>query len=173
MAAGELGFIDLVGDLDSPADPSDQPAIDGAGSFERLVSMTAIADLARQRARATGDTRLLAHVKGFGPGGALEALVSAEAYSATASKVLAQVAARFCAGVATLVMIVDPGTIVLGGRAAAAGERLRQLVATELQHRTLQKPAVVLSELGDHAVALGALHRAGELVDRHLADRVG
>lgn len=173
MAAGELGFIDLVGDIDRPADPESQPSTDGAGRFERLVSMTAIAELAEQRAQADGDTGLLAELAEAGPGGALEALISAERSSPTARTVLAQAVARFCAGLAALVTIVDPGTVIVGGRAAEAGERLRALVAAELERRTLQTPTVLLSQLSDHAVALGALHRAGELVDQHLAERLG
>lgn len=173
MAAGELGFLDLAADPDRPADPADQPGAAGAGRFESQVSMTTIAELAERRAHAAADAGLLASLAAAGPGGALEALVSAEASSQTAREVLAQAVARFCAGLAALVTIVDPGVVVVGGRAAEAGERLRELVATEMERRTLQHPTVLLSRLGDHAVALGALHRAGELVDRYLAERVG
>lgn len=78
----------------------------------------------------------------------------------------------FCAGVSALVLVLDPGTVVLGGRATRVGEPLVGAVAAELARSTLDPPRVLLSQLGGSAVATGAVRLALTAVERRLESTV-
>ncbi|PKW26950.1 ROK family transcriptional regulator [Phycicoccus duodecadis] len=179
MAAGELGFVDVFRDPaathdDGPLAPEGSP-----GAFERRVSTMAVAQVAR--ALAVHDPLVAAELA-VAPGGAasgdgsvdaLGALLRAGAAgSADAAEAAERVVHWFCAGVSALVLVLDPGTVVLGGRATRVGEPLVGAVAAELARSTLDPPRVLLSQLGGSAVATGAVRLALTAVERRLESTV-
>jgi predicted NBD/HSP70 family sugar kinase len=80
-----------------------------------------------------------------------------------------QIAARFARGLAACLRL-DPELIVIGGGVSRAGARLLTVVERHLRRRTLVRPRLALSSLGDTAVALGATRSALDDVERrHLS----
>ncbi|TYB45467.1 ROK family transcriptional regulator [Actinomadura chibensis] len=145
-AAGEVGFL-----------PGAQgPPIGAAtlGPFERRVGTTAIAELANDD--ATPDDPASA------------TLTAARAGDPTALRVIDTVAARFVEGLAPLILILDPDLVVIGGGVVRAGPPLLEAIERHLGGRTLVRPTLALSTLGDHAVALGAARLALDEVERQL-----
>ncbi len=60
-----------------------------------------------------------------------------------------------------MVAVLDPSLIVLaGGVLTAGGERLADIVRTELSDLTVPRPSVELSTVTDEPVLTGALHTA-------------
>ncbi len=159
-AAGELGFTDLTGDPDQPAAPVDTQM----GPFERLVGASAIRDLATAAYQRTGsggwpgDNRDVAALVGAAAGG-----------DPTANEVVELVAARFAKGLANLLLILDPGVVIVGGGISRAGETLLGPVRRHLRQRLLTPVDLRLSELGERAVALGAVRHALDEVETRLS----
>ncbi|WP_242885728.1 ROK family transcriptional regulator [Actinomadura litoris] len=145
-AAGEVGFL-----------PERQgPPIGTAslGPFERRVGTTAIAELARDTASPDD------------PG--IATLTAARDGDPAALEVLDTIAARFVQGLAPLTLILDPDLVVIGGGVVRAGPPLLEALERHLAGRTLVRPALALSTLGDRAVALGAARLALDGVERQL-----
>lgn len=160
-AAGELGFIDLVGDLDRAPDRPGNAAVDGAGSFERLVGTTAIRDLALQMSTTDDAHDLYDKVHATSPHDIAPVLFGRAADGdETAAAICDRITARFSAGLAVFLMLIDPGVVVLGGRVAQAGEPLVTAVQRNLRTRLLSTPTLLLSPLREEAVALGAVQYA-------------
>lgn len=65
-------------------------------------------------------------------------------------------------------MLIDPGTIILGGRAALSDSVMTCLLA-ELTRDTLVVPELLRSALDDRAVPLGAITLAQTDVDFRLS----
>ncbi|MCK1797997.1 ROK family protein [Streptomyces sp. XM4193] len=74
---------------------------------------------------------------------------------------------RLVHDVAALVLALDPELVVVGGWAAGLDGLLDPL-RTELERYCLRPPRVALSELGEDAVAVGALRLALDLVEEQL-----
>lgn len=167
MASGELGFVDVFRDPDRPTVDAVLAREGSPGPFEERVSTVAILGLARSLARM--DPLVAAELDGAVAADALGVLVrAADAGSAAAAEAVDRVVRWFCAGVAALVLVVDPGTLVLGGRAGRVGAPLAEAVHAELARTTLDPPRVLLSVLGDSAVATGAVRLALTAVDERL-----
>ncbi|GAA4232106.1 ROK family transcriptional regulator [Actinomadura meridiana] len=148
-AAGEVGFL--------PADPSAcEPGPTGRttlGPFERRVGTAAIAEL-------TGEHSV------DDPAGAT--LSAARDGDPAALTVVDTIAERFVRGLAPLIIILDPDLVVIGGGVTRAGPPLLEAVERHLRGRTLVRPTLALSALGDRAVALGAARLALDDVERRL-----
>jgi predicted NBD/HSP70 family sugar kinase len=72
-------------------------------------------------------------------------------------------AVRYAAGIASVIAVVDPGRVVLGGPVAlAAGEPLRRRVQAEVDELAMARPDVLLSTVSGNAVLEGALGAALE-----------
>ncbi|MFE9859861.1 ROK family protein [Streptomyces sp. NPDC005780] len=153
-AAGELGFIDLACGPDGPA--GSRPA-DGMGPFEQLVGADAIHRLALEAGAPVGEAKDIAPL-----------FAAARAGDATAVAVVEQVAARFARGLAALLLVLDPGRVVIGGGVSRAGEVLLRPVRRHLESRTLVPVTVEASALGERAVALGAVRHALELAEERV-----
>ncbi|GAA3893835.1 ROK family transcriptional regulator [Saccharothrix violaceirubra] len=157
-AAGELGFIDLVTDLD--AEPP--AATDGLGAFERLVGAGAILRLAiqrcsgdvRDRLEATGDIAFLFDAAREGDEAALS--------------VVDTIAARFARGLAVQLLLMDPQRVVVGGGVTRAGELLFEAVRKRLRPLLLAPVELRVSALGAAGVALGAVRMALDHVEERL-----
>ncbi|QIM22313.1 ROK family transcriptional regulator [Phycicoccus sp. HDW14] len=171
MASGELGLVDVFRDPDGAASDGSSLREGSPGPFERRVSTLAVQALAADLAEH--DPLVASALVGTEPADVLGALVrAADAGSAEAAAAVERLVGWFCAGVAALVLVVDPGTVVLGGRTSRVGRPLADAVRTELGRRTLDPPRVLLSGLGDSAVATGAVRLALTVVEARLGDAV-
>ncbi|GAA4623444.1 ROK family transcriptional regulator [Actinoallomurus vinaceus] len=161
-AAGEIGFLDLA---EHPG--SDGVTRDTMGPFEHQVGASAIIELALAEAEGQGDTRLTEVMLRARPHDDAAALFdAASAGSALAESIIDQIAARFARGLAAACLLLDPELIVIGGGVSRAGERLLAVVERHLGRRTLVRPRLALSSLGDTAVALGGVRSALDDVER-------
>jgi glucokinase len=99
-----------------------------------------------------------------------EAVRKAQAGDARARSGLADVARYLGIGIANLITIVSPDTVVIGGGVAAAGDLLFEPVRAELARRvrttSIDEVRVVPAELGTWAGAIGAaVHGAERAVE--------
>ncbi|MCX5383612.1 ROK family transcriptional regulator [Streptomyces sp. NBC_00083] len=140
--AGEIGFLPVPGTSGLPS------ATSCDGGFHELVHTGAVARLAAQHGRTLG---------------AEEALRSAD------GPFLDALAERIAIGAASVVAVLDPGLIVLGGELGHAGG---QLLAARVQRRLAALTPLVTevrpSELGDGAVLGGALLTARDAAQDEL-----
>jgi glucokinase len=153
--AGELGHMTV--DLHGEDCPGDCP---GRGCFESLVSGRAIGVAARRLGAERPDStfgRLLADGDGIRGG-----LVTELAHDGDeqAREVLALIGSRLGIGVAGLVNALDPGVVVIGGGAVAAGDLLLDPARQMLAERALPPggtpPAIVPARFGSESGMLGA-----------------
>lgn len=140
-AAGEIGHI--VVDLDGPRC---QGTCEGRGHLEGLASGTAADTAAREL---------------FGPAADAHTLVAAaQAGDAGASAALAKIGRYLGAGIASLVNLLEPELIVVGGGFAAAGGLLldpaRLVLARDGLTPGRDTVHIVLAELGPDAGLVGA-----------------
>lgn len=171
-AAGELGFVDLTGDLDRTPDRPPAPAphhsiVDGAGGFERLVGAKAVRDLALET--CADGTELYATVRDtpldrIGP----VLFDRAESGDPVAAAICDRIVARFSAGLAVLIMLIDPGVVILGGCMTGAGEPLLRRLHRSLDIRLFSPPRLVLSSLREQTIALGAIESALTTAEKRL-----
>lgn len=162
---GEIGFLPVPGTDGLPS------ATDCADGFHSLAGATAVRELAaRHGLLAEG-----AGSEGAGPEGvgsepvAAElvraavratagAPVSAAEDSAAASRFLDALADRVALGVASVVAVLDPGCVVLGGEIGqAGGEVLAARVAERVARMSPLRTEVRAGALGGRAVLRGAL----------------
>lgn len=131
-AAGEIGNL---------------ASLDWAHSFERFDG--------RHRSAGDGDPG------GGDPGDAARRVFAALRDGDRRAGYLVDAFARELAeGLAAMVLALDPDVVVIGGGLSRAGELLAEPVRRHLGSRCLFPPKVVASELGDEAVALGAVRLA-------------
>lgn len=160
-AAGELGFLDLVGDLDRPPKGPRTAAFDGAGAFERLVGTGAIRALALSHSAKVEAEHLHRELLHTDAHEVIRTLVErATEGDHTAAEICERITSRFAAGLAALLLLIDPEMVVLGGSAAGAGRALLDALRRQLDTRLFHVPRLVLAQLGDEAVAHGATQSA-------------
>ncbi len=93
---------------------------------------------------------------------------SARAGNVAASRLLEDAGMHLGWGLATVVNLLNPGVVVVGGDLARAGEPLLEAIRMGLRRHVLADAAatpVVLSELGDRASMLGAVLLAADRTD--------
>jgi glucokinase len=147
--AGEVGHTTIERD-------GDECLCGNSGCLERLANAESVVVNAR---------RLLAE----GRGSALkdDASLTAEAVASAAaagdevaSEALAETGRALGAGLANLVLLLDPDVIVIGGGVAAAGELLFRPAREEMERRCYcggpSLPRVIPAELGNRAGVVGA-----------------
>ncbi len=164
-AAGEVGFLDL----------DDEPTANGPtgpntmGPFERQIGAAAIIELASVEAVRRGDADLQARMRrAAASDDAAEVFHAAAEGNALAAQIIDRIGARLARGLAAVCQVLDPDLIVVGGGLSRAGATLLEVIERHLRTRTLVTPRVVLSSLGDTAVALGAVRTALDDVERRL-----
>ncbi|WP_112468001.1 ROK family transcriptional regulator [Streptomyces triticisoli] len=148
--AGEIGFLPVPG---TGALPS---ATDCTGGFHSLAGAAAVVELAR-------DHGLSGQVTGREPTAA-ELVRHAVAADATrAARFLDDLADRVALGVASVVAVLDPGCVVLGGEVGqAGGDVLAARVGERVGRMSPLLTEVRASSLGGGAVLRGALLTARE-----------
>ncbi|MGW2636671.1 ROK family transcriptional regulator [Streptomyces sp. NPDC001348] len=158
---GEIGFLPVPGVAALPS------ATDCSGGFHSLVGAAAIAELAAVHGLPG---------PGRGESGASvvvrEAIVAVREAAGTAgrggagdaaARFLDALADRIAIGVASVVAVLDPGCVVLGGETGqAGGEALAARVAERIGRMSPLPTEVRASRLGGSAVLRGALLTARE-----------
>jgi glucokinase len=153
--AGELGHMTV--DLHGEDCPGDCP---GKGCFETVVSGRAIGVAARRLAQAQPDSTFgkLAAAGRELRGGLVTEL--AHDGDEQARSVLTLVGQRLGIGIAGLVNALDPGVVVIGGGAVAAGDLLLDPARAMLAERALppggEPPLIVPARFGSESGMLGA-----------------
>lgn len=164
-AAGELGFIDIGAGSDR-AEGTARAVTDGSGPFERFAGVTAIRELARSVGDGGTLIRALADVA---PGDLGRVLFELRASHPAAGEVAEILVHRFCAGLSILLLLLDPGDVVIGGAMARAGDDLLAAVRTGLEGRLLTSPRIRLATHPEGAVAQGAVRLALTASERRIA----
>ncbi len=150
--AGEVGHMTV----DRDGDPC---PCGSAGCLERLANAEAVVRNVRRLVEGGRKSVLVTT-------GAAEALTAkkvgeaAAAGDAVAAEALEETGRALGAGLANLVLILDPDVIVIGGGVAAAGEPLLAPTRAEMAQRcygsSVSLPRVVPAELGNTAGVVGA-----------------
>ncbi|HEV3403849.1 MAG TPA: ROK family protein, partial [Gaiellaceae bacterium] len=79
-----------------------------------------------------------------------------------------ELAGRLAEGVAAAAVVLNPETVILGGGLSRGGETLLAPLAGRLAELVPVVPRVVLSDLGEESVALGAVRLAIQTVEERL-----
>ncbi len=161
-AAGELGYLPIF---------DDDSGRDGLGPFEHAAGGTAFARLGRRAAEA-GESQALLDLAG-GDLDAIDAEIvfaAAEGGDEAARRILDELLRRLARGIASAVTILNPSTVIVGGGVSRAGQRLLEPLERRIAELVPVPPRVVLSTLGDEAVALGAARLALRAVEERLFD---
>jgi predicted NBD/HSP70 family sugar kinase len=159
-AAGEVGYLPLF-DGELPRE--------GLGAFEHAAGGGAFARLGR-RAAAADATSALRELSG----GRLDSIdaetvfAAAERDDRAAAEVLDELLERLARGIAAAVVVLNPATVIVGGGISRAGERLLEPLERRIRELVPVPPQLVLSTLGDEAVALGAARLALQVVEERL-----
>ena len=171
-AAGELGYLDLMGDLDRVPRGPRTAVFEGQGSFEASVSTTAIHELALRESNARGNQPLYDELVEAGHRRVVASLYEhASAGDPIALQLLQRACGRFAAGLAALLILLDPEVVVVGGSVADVGEPLLNALSEQLAARLFNVPRLVQAQLGDGAVTAGAIHLGLASVESRLAER--
>ena len=145
-AAGEIGYLPLFDD-----EPSD-----GLGPFEHAAGGSAFARLAQRAGLAAVDAETV--------------FAAAAAGDAVATQVLETLLDRLARGIAAAIVVLNPATVIVGGGISRAGEQLRGPLEQRIRALVPVPPRVILSQLGDEAVALGGVRLALQTVEHALFD---
>ncbi|MCQ1578177.1 ROK family transcriptional regulator [Streptomyces parvus] len=149
--AGEVGFLPV------PGTPLVRQVVKAnSGGFQELAGAQAVPRLAK----ALGiDTPQQPYAKVAA--GLLARAADAYEEDEALTELLRQYAQRLATGLASVTAVLDPGLIVLSGRAVAAGgEILRSLIQSELAELAASRPRLVVGEIDRTPVLRGALERA-------------
>jgi glucokinase-like ROK family protein len=150
--AGEIGHIPIAGS-------NDACACGRRGCLETVVSGWAIARRAQQFAREHPES-LLNQAGSHDEITALTVGRAAEQGDAQAIALIEHVASALGLALTTVIHLLNPRRIILGGNLARMGERFIDQVRRTVQEHALPQLAdqtdIVLSDLGDKTVLLGA-----------------
>ncbi|CAL9388295.1 ROK family transcriptional regulator [Streptomyces sp. NPDC057838] len=167
---GEIGFLPVPGTTALPT------ATDCEGGFHSLASAAAVVDLAARCAVPLAAGHRPAEAGALRAAVALvrEAAGRGTAADAPATRFLDALADRLAVGVASVVAILDPGCVVLGGEVGqAGGAELAARVRERLARMTPLPTEVRASTLGGGAVLRGALLTARDRAQDELFTRAG
>jgi predicted NBD/HSP70 family sugar kinase len=160
-AAGEIGYLPFFDD--------EEPA-DGLGPFEHAAGGRAFARLAQRAvAEANGATALLELAGGDPAAIDAETVFAAAALAdPVAIRVLEELLGRLARGIAAAIVVLNPSLVIVGGGISRAGPSLLEPLERRIRALVPVAPRVVLSTLGDQAVALGAARSALDEVEQAL-----
>jgi predicted NBD/HSP70 family sugar kinase len=147
-AAGEIGYLPLF---------DDEEPRNGVGPFEHAAGGSAFARLAHRAGSpelADAEAVFAAAAEGDG----------------IATKVLDEILDRLARGIAAAIVVLNPSVVIVGGGISRAGEALREPLERRIQALVPVPPRMILSQLGDEAVALGGVRLALQQVEQTLFD---
>jgi len=159
-AAGEVGSMPLG--LVAPPLP-------GLGSFESATGGAALARDGCAAARTPAGSRLLA-LAGGDPDAvdALTVFTASAAGDPAAGAIVARAVEVLAQGIACLVWVLDPQTVIISGGLSSAGDVLLNPLSRAVERLVPVPPQFLISSLGDEAVVLGALRLAIQTVENDL-----
>ena len=135
--AGEIAFLPVAG-----APVVHNPVRQNHGGFDDLAGADRIVELG-QRHGIVGESA---------------AAIVASATASAHREFLTELAGRYAAGLAAVVALIDPSTIVLAGSVlTAGGAALRAAIETQLLDLAIRSPRLILGEIVDQPVMAGAL----------------
>lgn len=161
-AAGEIGYLPLLEGV--RGEPPD-----GIGRFEYNAGGAAYARLGRSAAARTNGAilRRMTHEDPTSIDAEVVFRAASEGDRAS-QRVVQELTERLARGIASLVLVLDPSVVILGGGISRAGDALLGPLRSILADLVPLPPNVVISTLGDEAVALGAVCVAMEWADDEL-----
>ncbi|MDX3569454.1 ROK family transcriptional regulator [Streptomyces sp. ID05-47C] len=162
---GEIGFLPVPGTTGLPS------ATDCEGGFHSLAGSAAVVALAREHGIGPAPEPVPAEPEAAGLVRAAVARADASggAADSTSGRFLDALADRLAIGAASVVAVLDPGCVVLGGEVGqAGGEALATRVADRLRRMAPPPTQVRPSLLGGAAVLRGALLTARESAQEEL-----
>ena len=159
-AAGEIGYLPY---------PDGSPLADGPGPFEHAAGGSAFARLGREAAAGEGGA-LLTELAGGDPEAVDAEVVFAAAAQgdASAREIVAELTRALANGVAAVVAVLNPATVIVGGGLSRAGNALIEPLERHVVERVPVPPRLVLSTLGEESVVLGAVRLALQRADERL-----
>ncbi|MFE1246613.1 ROK family transcriptional regulator [Streptomyces sp. NPDC058735] len=166
---GEIGFLPVPGTAVLPS------ATDCEGGFHSLASSAAVVELAtecglpvgRRGAASAGEEPTVVRAAAAAVRSAVQLV--GEVGAGPAARFLDTLAGRIAVGAASVVAILDPGCVVLGGEVGrAGGEELARRVQERLARMTPLPTEVRPTTLGGGAVLRGALLTARDLAQEEL-----
>ncbi len=161
--AGDLGFLDLC--VEETGGESQDPDLEGLGSFEAWVSSIRLIDLTRKSALRTEDHTLTQALENADE--AVEVVAEVlRAGNPAATEALEEITRRFARGLGAVRALLDPEVVVIGGPMATLGEPLLKALTGHLEHRRLNPPRLELSTREGDGVVQGALHHSLAEVER-------
>ena len=162
--AGEIGYLPLIG-----VHGDDDPGT--TGRFEWLVGGGAYQRAARDLVSAGGGTTLL-DLAGGKVSRIDAALVyrAAEAGNEDAITIVDRILGYTAAGISSVVAILDPGLVIIGGGISQAGTWMLERLEARVRALVPLAPDLSLAGLGDDAALLGATRRAIEACEHELID---
>lgn len=158
-AAGEIGYLPLVEDWSLSRPPR------GWGVLEYEAGGAAYARLAREAAEAHPN-RVLHQLAG----GDLDRLDARAVFEAArlgdpdSRRIVDQLLGLLARAVATVALVLDASTIIIAGGVAHAGADFLDPLSDLVGAAVPRRPRLVLTELGDDAVSLGAIYVAHQAV---------
>ncbi|MFF3850737.1 ROK family transcriptional regulator [Streptomyces sp. NPDC002328] len=164
--AGEIGFLPVPGTRALPS------ATDCEGGFHSLAGSAAIVALAGEHGLEASDARARAsggRLSGEPEAAGFVRAAVADGAGEGAARFLDVLAERLAIGVASVVAVLDPGCVVLGGEVGqAGGEVLAARVAERLRRMAPPPTEVRPGALGGGAVLHGALLTARQSAQSEL-----
>lgn len=160
-AAGEIGYLPLPEwDPDRPAD---------VGALEHAASGAAFARRGRALARGPGGARLVELAGGDADSVDARTVFRAVAEGhAAATEIRDELVELLARAIATVCLILDPATVILGGGLSQAGTALAAPLEQRVRELVPVPPRMEVSDLGDLAVTYGAVRLALDRVDETL-----
>jgi predicted NBD/HSP70 family sugar kinase len=175
--AGSAAIVELAREHGLPiADPAEHPAAAGvvreaARTTTAMATATGTNSAGASAAALASDTTSASETTSAAATAAVSPTASAAAAArgADAGRFLDALADRLAVGVASVVAILDPGCVVLGGEVGqAGGEELARRVAERVRRMTPLATEVRPSTLGGGAVLRGALLTARDRAQEEL-----
>ncbi|MFJ7076416.1 ROK family transcriptional regulator [Streptomyces sp. NPDC098781] len=156
---GEIGFLPVPGTAGLPS------AVDCEGGFHSLAGSAAIVELAAAHGLTAGTREVREPVAA----GVVRRARTEAAHGSAADHFLDALADRLAIGVASVVAVLDPGCVVLGGEVGqAGGEVLAARVEERIRRMSPLATVVRPSGLGGGAVLRGALLTARDAAQDEL-----
>lgn len=160
-AAGEIGYLPINGEIGQP--------IDQPGSFESLVGARAFGERGRAVARTPEGSRICILAGSPNQVTAKHIFEAAEQRDSEAVRLVDGLARVLARGIATLIFTLDPALVIVGGGISKAGDTLLVPLREHLAPLTPACSfALVSSQLGDEAAAVGAIRLARDLNDERM-----
>jgi predicted NBD/HSP70 family sugar kinase len=152
-AAGEVAYLPLVGD------PRDR-AFRRRGALDTVAGAAGVVEAARRLGMAA-------------PVSSKKVFAAARRGDRIARKVVEREAELIALAIASIVPVVDPELVILGGGIGANGDLLIEPVERELAALSPIRPRIEVSALGEEATLHGAVYVALERAQDQLFSRAG